>query len=428
MMRFIKRPRIGVYGGPPVRQSSHDEIHDDLQGRTICLAHRGSLRYASRLLQEIGALRDCGAHIVFLAHHPDTEYVPDGLDIVVAEDAPPLPPSTARVWLVRVVSNVVRNRVRGLYANWTASNPLKRAMERRPIDLIWAVDWPMLKRYSLRARLNGIPILYETLDLYPEQSSMREEDRIREVRSEGRALRRVAGFVTAGEAYADYYVEQHKLTYRPVVRDNASGPRVSAIRPTEPPVSLIFMGALTINRNLPNLVRAMALSSARIRLTLQGEDRLAPQIQDLIRELGVEGRVSIEEPVPPDRLTLAASRHDVGIVSLEPASRNEELASTTKLFTYMSAGLAVIGSDLPGLASVVRRHDIGWLVSGQEPDAWACAFSQIENSPPCVIDDFKRRSLAASEAHSWESQGPGYLNEFRKALPKSIQLRVSVRP
>ena len=114
-----------------------------------------------------------------------------------------------------------------------------------------------------------------------------------------------------------------------------------------------------------------------------------------------------------------SASYDVGVVALRGENENERRASTSKLFTYMAAGLAVLGSDLPGVAGIVERHAIGLLVGETTPDAWAAAIDRLASLPDSVIDDMRRRSLDAARLYAWDRQRPAFLDEFVRALGRS---------
>jgi glycosyltransferase involved in cell wall biosynthesis len=105
-------------------------------------------------------------------------------------------------------------------------------------------------------------------------------------------------------------------------------------------------------------------------------------------------------------------------VALRGADENERRASTGKLFTYMAAGLAILGSDLPGIARLVRAHENGLLVEGMDAHSWANAIDELALMPTTAIDDMKRRSLAAADLYRWEKQEPTFVDEFVRALSR----------
>jgi len=394
-----------------------------LRGLVICMAYRGRFQYASRLLQEINALQGAGAKVLLLAQRADHGPMPDGVKIV-ATPSVGYRASESRLRLVRVAVNIIKSARARILFGWHTS----RVLRKESVDLLWAVDWPMLSRYARIARLNRIPVVYETLDLVAEQTPG-DAERAEELRRETRVVARVGGFVVAGDAFADYYTRRladSGLSVAPAVCENVPEQVVESIRETSGVVRLLFLGALTANRNLPNLIRAMALTKNEVTLTLQGENWLGESLADEIARLGIGERVQILDPVPPGEIIAIASQYDVGVVSLEPASLNEMLAPTTKLYTYMAAGLAVLGSDLPGIESIVSKYENGWLVTGTEPAAWARALDAVGSASNAQIDAMKGRSLRAVESRTWPVQRACFLAEFQRAVDRRSRI-VSTR-
>ncbi|MRR12407.1 glycosyltransferase [bacterium] len=253
------------------------------------------------------------------------------------------------------------------------------------------------------------------MDLVPEYVYRGERYRSKRLAEERRLVGRVDGFITACDSYADYYMERYSEELngrRPVVRDNMPGEIVSAARPTRHPLRLIFLGSLMFDRPVAELIRAMSLVSTGVSLTFQGKNLLLEDPEHLVREFGLQDRVSILPPCPPDETVLAAAEYDVGVVCLRGLDENERRASTSKLFTYMSAGLAILGSDLPGIARIVRGYGNGILVQGTDPSVWAAAIDEVARIPLAELDAMKKRSLDAAGDHSWAIQKPQFLSEF----------------
>jgi glycosyltransferase involved in cell wall biosynthesis len=182
------------------------------------------------------------------------------------------------------------------------------------------------------------------------------------------------------------------------------------------PLRLKFLGALLFDRPVEELTRAMALATADVTLTLQGKNHLGEAPAALVAELGLQDRVRILDPCPPGAIVETAASYDVGVVALRGENENERRASTSKLFTCMAAGLAILGSDLPGIARVVGRHTNGLLVGGMRPADWAAAIDALAAMSDTAIDSMKQRSLDAARLYAWEKQTPAFLGEFLRAL------------
>ena len=91
------------------------------------------------------------------------------------------------------------------------------------------------------------------------------------------------------------------------------------------------------------------------------------------------------DPAAPDELTAFASQFDIGL-ALEPAfSRNNDIALSNKIFTYMQAGLAIIASNTTAQQQLLKKYpkigelyEIGNIGSLSKS---CCTIQKIQMSP-----------------------------------------------
>jgi glycosyltransferase involved in cell wall biosynthesis len=300
----------------------------------------------------------------------------------------------------------------------------------KSVDIIWVIDFPRLGQVLRAARSQHVGVVYETVDLVPEYMYQGADYRRQCLDEERRLIGCVDGFITACDSYADYYVERYGdagLPRRPVVRDNMPSETAAHINPTTSPLRLLFLGSLMADRPVLELVEAVAATTTDVTLTFQGRNHLkegaARRIADRVARLGLQSRVEFLAPCPPDSIVKTAGAYDVGVVALRGADENERRASTAKLFTYMAAGLAVLGSDLPGIARIVRSCDNGLLVDGMDPHAWAAGIDRLASMTTGDLDSMKERSLRAASSYAWQRQEPAYIAEFVRALSGQTRCR-----
>jgi len=397
-----------------------------LAGKRIALVFPYSLSHYSRLLEEIDVLQSAGAVIEVLTSESAAPDVPAGIDAVVA----PLSLDEERD-LARVQWQTVKGprtlvsalRYQRLQARAVGEGQRTRERELHALaersDVLWVIDEPLLPSVVDAVRGTSAKIVYETVDLVPEYLYGGEKLRRERLAEEALLLPRVDGFITACDSYADYYVERYGsrgLQRRPVVRDNMPERIVESITPSQRPLRFLFLGSLMFDRPVIDLIESIALTTAGATFTFQGKNYLGEEPLRLIRERGLADRVHIVDPCAPSEIVDVASRYDVGIVALRGENENERRASTSKLFTYMAAGLAILGSELPGIARVVNEYENGVLVEGMDHTAWAGAIDRLVAMTPGEIDVLKQRSLDAARRHSWEMQRSAFIGEFERAL------------
>ena len=403
-----------------------------LAGVRICLVFEYSLLPSTRYRQEIQALQQAGASVQLLTSHSEPEELPSGLvkRTIVPRISPSrmqetIPDSKLGIGPLRALDDLARRVIRAVaYRLEDHGKARADALERiaREVDLFWVSDYLSLPAVMKATRGTPVRVLYETIDLVPEYTYHGERESRRMLRDERRLIGDVDGFVTACDSYADYYMDQYgdrELKRRPVVRSDMPAHIVDEIRATSRPLRVLFLGALMFDRPVAELIEAVRLAKADVTLTFQGPSHLGDEPARWIENSGLTDKVRIVPPCAHDEVVETASHYDVGIVALRGENENERRASTTKLFTYMSAGLAILGSNLPGIARVVTEHHNGLLVDGMQPAAWASAIDELAALSDEEIDSLKQRSLDAARGYAWEIQRPAFIAEFVRALGRS---------
>lgn len=408
------------------------EVMRPLEGVRICLVFEHCLSHYTRTRQQIAALEQAGAVVQLLGQNE----APCAPAHIAATRAPllrfthipdPVPPSTLKWRVPRGVDNRLRDRKRKrIVAEISRGITAQRHEAIRKIaaevDLFWVVDYPSLPDVVAALDQGDAKVLYETVDLVTEYEYEGPEARLALLADEQRLIAKVDGFVTASDSYADYYMDKYggrELARRPVVLDNMPARILDSPKSAKKPYRLLFMGSLMFDRPLVELIDAMSKIQSNVTLTFQGKNYAAGVPERRIEELGLQDRVFLLEPCEPDVTVDSAGEFDIGIVALKGENENERRASTSKLFTYMASGLAVLGSDLPGIASVINKYGVGQLVDGMGPDEWAEAIDRMAAQPESVIDDMRRRSIEAARLHSWKREGPAFIEEFVRALGHS---------
>jgi glycosyltransferase involved in cell wall biosynthesis len=122
------------------------------------------------------------------------------------------------------------------------------------------------------------------------------------------------------------------------------------------------VGNLRWDKNYPNLIRAFGMLGERVRgarLVIAGEGKRKEDLEALIAGMGLEGRVLLlgaRDDVPEimkamDVYCLSSFREGLPLSLLEA----------------MSAGLPVVGTDVPGIRDVIVDGDTGLLVPSDDP-------------------------------------------------------------
>ncbi|MFJ9778846.1 glycosyltransferase family 4 protein [Amycolatopsis sp. NPDC101161] len=125
-------------------------------------------------------------------------------------------------------------------------------------------------------------------------------------------------------------------------------------RPADRPMSVLFVGRLDAEKNIDQLLRALA-PLPHVRADLVGDGTRRRELEDLAAELGVAGRVTFHGFVPDAELV---HRYAAADVFCMPGTAELQSLATMEA---MAAGLPVVAADALALPHLVHHGENGYL-------------------------------------------------------------------
>ena len=276
-------------------------------------------------------------------------------------------------------------------------------------NIVIAKNWSAVPIALRVQKLTGARLIYDIDDAGP---SSNDGDRVwRPLMTplvkgiEKAAFRRADAITTSGDATAEETKRRNRL------RSSVITIRNLPMRPTAPPVRpdlpsqivFLYQGAASQEGIL-----AMIIKSAEswgpdrfLKLRLTGRLSDIEALKQDLEDRGLGEKIQVLAPVPPDlAVEAAAELADVGLC-LYPKNTPYRLAEPDVLYQYMSAGLAVIATNLPGMEPVLERHGFGALVPTNTPEQ----ISMVANAiAPEKVAEMKKKARQAAEQLCWENE------------------------
>ena len=226
---------------------------------------------------------------------------------------------------------------------------------------------------------------------------------------------RVDGMTTVCEGIAELITSEHAL--KEPARVVRSVPFYSAqpFRATGDVITVLYHGEIFPTRMLHVAVRSLHLWRPEFRLVLRGyaDKSYVELLHKIAGETGVAERLVIEPPVPFDQIVPAAHRADVGYFVHLDESPQRRFALPNKFFEYVMAGLALVVSDMPEMARLVREHELGALVPECDEESIARTINALDRD---AIDRMKRNSLKAAGELNWDQEKGKMLALYEEML------------
>lgn len=396
----------------------------------FCLVTTHHLCNNPRLVKEADVLAAAGhdVRIVWLDARPDLRARDDGLAATRCWRLHPV--TTARRglrgWIHWSLDGVRRKLARRLSDAGIGGQRLaEEALERSPraierairaehADVVVAHTVGALPPATRAARALGARLVFDAEDLHAGElpdtpANARERARITRVEREylPRCDRLVASSVSIAEALREAYgvpVPRVVLNAFPLpsrtssAEDAPAGGRVRLYW---------FSQVIGTDRGLQSALDALALLGDGFELYVRGEDRpgLTDQIRAHAASVGVAARLHVLPVAPPDDLPALATEFDVGLALETGHSRNNALAVSNKLLTYLAAGLAVAAADTPGQRGVLlQAPDAGFLFTPGDAVSLAAGLRPLQADPSRLAAAKRASRRAAEERFSWERE------------------------
>lgn len=269
-------------------------------------------------------------------------------------------------------------------------------------------------------------VVYDARDIYLEARNMARMSRPARWllgRAERRWAHQADRVITVNDAYADVMAERFGVT-RPLVVMNCA----YRFDPPRPPDRrfhaaldlpagqrvVLYHGGLFPHRGIEELMTAIpAVPEAT--LVLMGYGVLEPELRAAATEPSRANRVRLLPAVRPDELLDWVAAADVVAMPIQASTLNHRLTTPNKLFEAMAAGVAVVASDLPGMATIVRATRCGLVCDPADPAAIAAAIRDVLDGAPADRAGWGERALAAAhETYNWERQATILLDEYSR--------------
>lgn len=173
--------------------------------------------------------------------------------------------------------------------------------------------------------------------------------------------------------------------------------------------SLVHIGSLSRSRGvwfLLEVVEQLVLMNVEFLLDIYVKttpENVLEDLSDQITGKGFDAYVNINEAISYEKLLLKLRKYQIGLIPfLDMEKYRKNIA--TKMFDYMSAGLAIVASDLSPQRLVIEGAGCGKLIEPEDPIAFANAIRDLLADPEKTFAMGKNGWSAIQDQYCWEEE------------------------
>lgn len=298
-------------------------------------------------------------------------------------------------------------------------------------DLVHAMAYMGISIGLDLGRRDGAPVVYDARDIYVEARNIaRLPGPARRLFGaiERRWAQRASRVMTVNRAYAEVMAQRFGTQLPAIVLNCSPRPAEQAKAEAGPTrrfhealdlapsdTVVLYHGGLSPDRGIEQLIATLPFLDASVHLVLLGYGPLAEGLTRQAADPTLGGRLHVLPAVRPSELIVWVSAADVAAMPIQPTTLNHRLTTPNKLFEAMSAGVPVVASDLPGMATIVRETGCGLVCDPTDPAAIAGAIRKILEASDEERGGWRTRALAAARStYHWEAQVEVLISEYTR--------------
>lgn len=272
-------------------------------------------------------------------------------------------------------------------------------------DLLVSNDLDTLLPNYLCSLIKRLPLIYDTHEYFTGVPEIQNRPIVKGIWKtiESFIFPKLKTIITVSNSIAQKYFADYGIM--PVTVMNCSQPSEHIIPisreelgiKTEDLIAVLQGTGINIERGGEELVQAVLMTD-KITLLVIGSGSSLANMQILAR--GSE-KIKFVSTLPWEKMMQYTRMADVGISLDKDTNINHRFSLPNKLFDYISAGIAVVVSDLPEVKKVTMDYGCGIVIREVNPEMISVTLDHLVHNKE-LLEKYKMNSSKASQSLNWK--------------------------
>lgn len=271
-------------------------------------------------------------------------------------------------------------------------------------DVLLSNDLDTLPANFLMAKFLKKPLVYDSHEYFTEVPELINRPGVKKIWEllERKMVPHIKHAYTVCHSIAKIYTEKYGTPFQ-VVRNVPLANQFEITKHEQHTEKIIlYQGAVNIGRGLEQAILAMKYVK-NAKLIIAGDGDIKPQLESLVEKENLQNKVEFTGRLPLEELTKRTSQADLGLSIEEDLGLNYRFALPNKLFDYIQAQVPVLVTNLPEMAAIVKKYNVGEITSSLEPEKLAEKISEVmKNQEKRKI--WKQNLETAAKELTWENE------------------------
>jgi glycosyltransferase involved in cell wall biosynthesis len=271
--------------------------------------------------------------------------------------------------------------------------------------VLLANDLDTLPANYMASKVKRIPLVYDSHEYFTEVPELVHRPQVKRT-WEWLEQKMVPGLkyaTTVCDSIAEIYLKKYGTPFQ-VVRNLplASGQKPEKTEAIKNEKTILYQGAVNIGRGLQQVIQAMHYIE-NAKLIIAGDGDIKTQLETFVKAKNLENKIEFTGRLTIEELTKLTPIADLGLSVEDDFGLNYRYALPNKLFDYIQAQVPVLVSNLPEMAAIVNRFNVGTIAKSLDPVALAATITDaLENADKRRI--WLKNLRKAADELTWENE------------------------